>query len=422
MPTRQEWVNALLNEYTVKVISSNQLITDVKNKQLERIADLTAKEKLIPHMKTNLTPVTQFDPELDIKLTTYSLLHMVGLITTPIVTNLVDISSTWALYRYIWAFEIPTAATVDPALKLSNIARNIDFHQKTLLSDEIGVGMAAYIMSTYFDAHHFTDIDVALRSPTLGLIQTGSTSPDYLFYDNNKNYYVVECKGSQTSKNTSLDQLRRGTEQVPSIQFQNGQSATSLILATCMLNDKTEVYIIDPPGDQDDRYYKEELGGKTEQIGQNTWKVKDQKKFETELDLMYRSKILAFCGKEYEAVNLLPETLKGKIKIKTKQRAEEIFDVHETIFGNFEGITQSLPILENVNIEVFRGLRSDLLNCYLENNEEKALVTKSELIKDIKGNSDFKSSNLIKLDYDNYTIIENVRTDGTIVRMKISDK
>ncbi|MEC0269690.1 hypothetical protein [Paenibacillus anseongense] len=420
MPSRQEWVNALLSEYTVKVISSDSLIAEVRCKQSQRVTDLKAKNKPIPHMKTSLTPVSQFNPEVDIKLTTFSLLHMVGLITTPIITNLVDISSTWALYRYIWAFEVPTAAATDPVLKLSSEARNIDFHQKTLLSDEIGVGMAAYLMATFFNASNFADIEVALRSPTLGIVQTGSTSPDYLFYDDlNDRYYIVECKGSQTSRSTSIDQLRRGTEQVPSIEFNDGRTATSIVMATCMLDDKTEVYVIDPPGDKDENYYKEEPGGKTEQIGQNTWKVKDQNKFDTELTSIYRSKILAFCGREYEASKLLPEDLKAKINI--SKRPEDYYDHHETNFGTYEGVTQTLPILENVNIEVFRGLRKDLMNYYIQNNDE-AVPAKIELMKDVRGSKSFKSGHISKIEYENYTIIENIQADGTMVRIKISDK
>lgn len=422
MPTRQEWVSALTNEYKIKVISSDQLISEVIDKQNERIADLTSKKKYVPYMKTNLTPVTRFYPDREIKLTTFSLLHLMGLITTPLIPNLVDISSSWALYRYIWAFEIPAAASIDPTLKLSNEARNIDFHQKTLLSDEIGVGMAAFLMSTFFNAHNFTDIDVALRTPTLGISQIGSTSPDYLFYDDkNEEYYVVECKGSQTSRSTTINQLRRGTEQVPSIQFNNGQSATSLIIATCMLGDCTEVYIIDPPGDEDDRFYLEEPGGKTERIGQKTWKVKDIEKFEKELDTINKAKKLAFCGKEYEAHLLLPDSLKEKIKV--NKRSEENFEYYDTDYGQFTGIIQSIPTLEYVNIEVFRGLKTDLINYYIsDKEEERPTILKIELSRDLKGNSEFKSGELRKIEYESYTIVENIQADGTIVRIKITDK
>ena len=108
--------------------------------------------------------MTKSDEEttLTINIKPIYLLHAIGRITTPPVPNLVDLSSTWAIIRYLWAFEIPGVST-NPLLLLSSIARQIDFHQKALLSDEIGMGMAYYIMTNFFKTTEVIDVSIALE-------------------------------------------------------------------------------------------------------------------------------------------------------------------------------------------------------------------------------------------------------------------
>jgi hypothetical protein len=87
------------------------------------------------------------------------MLHALGRITTPAVTELIDLSSTWAEIRYIWAFRPNFNPNSLRALRLNPNVKALDFHQKTLLSDEFGVGFAAYFMSVCAGA-----FDLAVRS------------------------------------------------------------------------------------------------------------------------------------------------------------------------------------------------------------------------------------------------------------------
>src|SRR5439155_27068403 len=75
------------------------------------------------------------------------MLHALGRITTPPVTELLDLSSTWAEIRYVWAFQPNRAGLRNRSLRLSSAVKELDSHQKTLLSDEFGVGFAAYYMA-----------------------------------------------------------------------------------------------------------------------------------------------------------------------------------------------------------------------------------------------------------------------------------
>ena len=148
--------------------------------------------------------VAQFAPSLTVKLAPIHLLHRLGVLTTPVVPNLTDISSTWAYIRYLWAFELPDGTPNDP-LRLSDAALGLDFHQKGLMSDQIGVGMAALIMELYFNAPDGTDVSVAVNEHVLPAALAEAASPDYLFWNAERTAYcVVECKGTRCARNVSV--------------------------------------------------------------------------------------------------------------------------------------------------------------------------------------------------------------------------
>ncbi len=149
MPSVQEYLDALFRDYSVEIISSDALLDGVRWKQDLRVQESIRQRRNPLPMKIHLTKIPIFDPVLQIQIKPIILLHAIGRITTPPAPNLTDISSTWAIIRYIWAFDTG-GSNRDPRLILSDTARRIDFHQKTLLSDEVGMGMAFYLMANYF--------------------------------------------------------------------------------------------------------------------------------------------------------------------------------------------------------------------------------------------------------------------------------
>ena len=110
----------------------------------------------------------------------------------------------------------------------------MDFHQKTLLSDEFGIGFGGLLLERLFDAGHAIDISAALPNPgsVENVVQSGSAQPDYLMWGSalNSPYYVVECKGCQTSRDATMGQIRRGLEQVPSLIFGGGGRPVGITL------------------------------------------------------------------------------------------------------------------------------------------------------------------------------------------------
>jgi hypothetical protein len=292
VPTASEYFSALSTDFMIEIESSPPLINDILQKQQLRNRELSRKSRPPIPTKTNITSFGMFDPPKQVQIKPISLLHAIGRITTPPVPNLAHLSSTWAVIRYLWAFETTGAGSIQP-LKLSSVARELDFHQKGLLSDEVGMGMAWYIMTSFFNTTNAIDVSVALQTPSWNMFQQTTASPDYLFYDDPaKNVFIVECKGNQSSYDSTLRQLQRGTEQVPSIVFTDGRSSTSIVIATFMARKSTTVYIVDPDEKSDDEIDYSKSTDKADKIGPTQWRIKDDKQFSRDSRLLSRAKAL----------------------------------------------------------------------------------------------------------------------------------
>ena len=107
--------------------------------------------------------------------------------------------------------------------------------------------MAAVLLGTYFNAPLAVDVSIAMQEPTWQreIVPENDSSPDYLFFDSTQtNLYVVECKGTQSARSNSLNQVRRGTEQVQALNFTNRATPPSLVIATCLSKKGTRVLLI----------------------------------------------------------------------------------------------------------------------------------------------------------------------------------
>jgi hypothetical protein len=155
MPLPAQWITALNADHQINIYSNDRLVTSVTAKRNARIAQFRPDPS--PAMKP-LIKVARFDPRRTATLKLIDLLLAIGGITTPPVPNFADISSTWAVLRYVWAFDTPPTGRLG-RLKLSGTARELDRHQKTFLSDQMGVGIAKYVMSRFFSVHKAVDVN-----------------------------------------------------------------------------------------------------------------------------------------------------------------------------------------------------------------------------------------------------------------------
>jgi hypothetical protein len=288
-------------------------------------------------------------------------------VTTPAIENLADISSTWAYLRYLWAFDIPPAKTVNPLLRLSEAARNIDFHQKGLLSDQIGVGMAAVLMGSYLGAPLAADVSVAMDDPAWPIELQYDASPDYLFFNAlQTELFVVECKGTQSSRSSSLDQLRRGAEQVPSLVFTDGRVPSSLIVATCLSKRGTRILLLDPPGDDEDGGGSQE---RPKRVSQREWRIPNAERFARTSRLISEAKLLSFAGAAESAVG---KVLRAEVSVPKRPRsASRQPQVTENEFGVFRGVSQRVGTIDRFDIDVFQGVEASLYDALVEDDPER---------------------------------------------------
>jgi hypothetical protein len=244
-------------------------------------------------------------------------------------------------------------------LRLSDEAREIDFHQKALLSDEVGVGMAAYLMATYCGAPQSIDVDVAVRRQALPVRRQYETSPDYIFFDAAQTrYFVVECKGTQTSRSAAIKQLQRGTEQVPSLIFTNGTPTTPLVVATHIGRKMTKVYVIDPPTDDSPPDPQRMQDSKPRERAPNQWEVQDWRGFAAASRAGVQARLLAFAGDDAGAL----ERLSTIVPVEGRRRPERRrLQVRETVLGEYEGVEDVLPSRDGVRLLVFRGVERHVL-------------------------------------------------------------
>ena len=163
MPTVQEWEQALTRPCNLQIESSDALCREVTAAQQHHNARRTpavACKAVTPWPTAGTQPVS---------IKPIEMLQALGKITTPPITELIDRSSTWAEIRYIWAFRPDFRGARPSTLRLNPTVKSLDFHQKTLLSDEFGVGLAAHFMEVRGGASNGVDVFVAKRSARLFL-------------------------------------------------------------------------------------------------------------------------------------------------------------------------------------------------------------------------------------------------------------
>jgi hypothetical protein len=355
--------------YRVTVESSDRLLAKVNSQVQKRRLELQAKGSPLPPAK-NATVLAALQGRRPWDIRAIDLLHKIGFVTTPGWVNMARLSASWATRRYFWAIGEPDRQQ-QPNLRLSDDARRMDFHQKTLLSDEFGIGMGGLLMESFFGAGSFVDISIALNDPAAyqGIQQDGDAQPDYLMWGNGPDspYYVVECKGTQTSRAMSHYQMRRGLEQVPSVVLGAGpRQVMTVVVATCLLGNRTEVLVLDPPPDKpDDKRHAEEASERvSERTGERSWRISNAQAFHERTIVAEESNLLKWAGQYQTAVGrdrrlerLQPELLvMPNAPLETKR----------TNVGNFRGIEQPLFPALGRNLRIFTGVEEDLLESLIQ--------------------------------------------------------
>jgi hypothetical protein len=309
-------------------------------------------------------PFNQLPAQRNIHIRAIDLLRKIGELTTPSTVNLASLSASWATRRYFWAIDDPANQRRGLHFRLSKDARGIERHQKTLLSDEFGMGFAGLLVERLLLTNRFIDMDFALADPQqyFDVQHVGPRRPDYLLWGNNTPVYVVECKGSQTNWNGVINQLRRGMEQLPSINIP-GYTSISLVVATYLDRSRTRVIFLDPPNEEDEEppIDKREWRAEStpEKIGPKEWQVKDSQTFFEKMNIGTNLTLLRWAAQHATA-----RELESRLDIPPSpvQYPNAELETVETQFGDFLGV--SIPLAPEIGVSgpsFFRGLRTDVL-------------------------------------------------------------
>lgn len=295
--------------YRVNICSSPAMVARVQTTVEKRLARLRARALPEPATKPPaIVPSLQGTDFFPIRA--IDLLRKIGELTTPAWVNMATLSASWATRRYFWA--IDDSPIVRRNFRLSPDVTDLDFHQKTLLSDEVGIGMAGLVLEQIFDAGSSVDVSAALEDANLyqDVRQNGTAQPDYLMWNPAPSmpYYVVECKGCQTSLAATTNQIRRGLEQVPSLVCGAGdRRVNTLVVATLMRRSGTTTYVIDPPNDDEPDHGETDQEPPSERIGKRTWRINNPDEFARRAWDVRRAQLLNWAGQFRSATEILRE-------------------------------------------------------------------------------------------------------------------
>jgi hypothetical protein len=196
-------------------------------------------------------------------------LHALGVATTPQIPSAVHLSQWWAVLRYLWAFR-PSAQ--GQGLALDSGTSIIRHHQRTLLSEQLAIGLAGWYieMVAGVPSVHSVDAEFAVYDPAWGTLLTwgGDLLPDYLYFSSASptamptHLHLVECKGTReplphyataATHNTqyrTLIQLAHAAKQLEGITI-GGLNVVRVAFAATLEEDEICLYAVDPPDDDE---------------------------------------------------------------------------------------------------------------------------------------------------------------------------
>lgn len=188
------------------------------------------------------------------------LLMCIGVLTTPAHSAGVSLSEFWAWVRYLHA------VSDDTDLRLTRPFFDLDAHQKTILSDDFGIGapicwlMDHLQLELIADGRYFIDrMATSVGTNAAKPAKRGpGKSPDFVALDTSGVWHIIECKGTQSGSTYRERQLGSlgppatgAVAQKRTIAFPPGYTgqrlACGLALAVEGGADVSSLRVIDPP-------------------------------------------------------------------------------------------------------------------------------------------------------------------------------
>ncbi|HCR4098548.1 TPA: hypothetical protein OOF48_003771, partial [Providencia rettgeri] len=286
---------------------------------MNRLLDIFIDEKTWPKAGKHPKFPSQFHTNLAKEtLNIPAMLWMIGYLTTPTSSSGVSLSEFWAWIRYFSAITNDT----DNKLRLTKSFANLDPHQKTILSDDFGMGVPMIWLMKSLSLNKIVDGKYFLEKYAASLGAKGikskkrgpSKTPDFIARDKNGIWHIIECKGTQSGEKYSGAQLENGIPQKKSIIFPSKYTGQRLVCGLSIgIEDKstTTLKIIDPEPDDPLKISSENLDFAIDSIDRGTI-----------------SKFLRISGLETSADSIAsplgssPNIIQGKSRTKEEKRLE----------------------------------------------------------------------------------------------------
>lgn len=167
-----------------------------------------------------------------------AMLMMIGYLTTPTSSTGVSLSEFWAWVRYL------AAISNEANLSLTHSFAELDAHQKTILSDDFGMGVPILWLCDKLSLAQIVDGRYFMQkiAASVGATQRRTAkrgpnkTPDFVARDTAGRWHVIECKGTQSGSEFSEKQLGTkgppptgGIAQKCSIKFPPGHTGQRLV-------------------------------------------------------------------------------------------------------------------------------------------------------------------------------------------------
>jgi hypothetical protein len=186
----------------------------------------TAAGKTVPSQLTGISTPRKMSVGI-------ALLHT-ALRTRPPQSTGMSLADYWAWLRY------GPAISDSSDLRLRSEWSEIDPHQKTVLSDDLGMGFTTYLLArtlkfkSFADTLHFVNVTNPGNYKFLNVSKNGKhKTPDFVAFDsagNTSNVNVVECKGTQSSRKALHKAIEDGVPQKRNLVSIGGASVVRLTL------------------------------------------------------------------------------------------------------------------------------------------------------------------------------------------------